>query len=269
MHRRAGREVERPAVVVGGIAVIERRHRQHRARSERANPREVHERVRFALDVRRARRLSLGSVGHLIPVTPEGGDEPQLVVRVAVEDQGPEAAQPGLAIVEDLGRRGRQPEVAPIARHARVVREPLRVTAEAELIVGLEVAARAQDDLRIVVTLEPGARNDVEHAVGAVAIFGLVAAAEHFEIIGVLGIELGADVGRDVRVRHRDAVHEPAHLVAATDVQLIVRHVRPGHEGRHHRQAVGSVRPGGGGDVGPAHERRRRGRRRVCGLRAG
>ena len=52
----------------------------------------------------------------------------------------------------------------------------------------------------LVVALEAGARNDVEHAVRAVAIRGRVAAALGLQVVDVFRIDLRADVAGDVGV---------------------------------------------------------------------
>ena len=242
--------------------MIERRHRQEGARRERPDPREVHERVGLPLDVVHAGRLGLEVVGHLVRVAPHGRHEPQLVVRIDVEEERAEPAKPALPVVKDVGHRGLEAEVAAVAGHAGVVREALAVPADTHLVVRLRVAPGAQDDLGVVVPLESRSRDHVEHRVGAIAELRVVAAPMHLQVVGVLRVDLRPDVAGDVRVRHRHAVHQPAHLVAAADVQLIVGDVGARHERRDHRHAVRPARPRRVGDVAAVDERGRRHRRR-------
>ena len=84
------------------------------------------------------------------------------------------------------------------------------MAAEAELVVGLVEIAGGEDEFALVVALEAGAGHDVEDAVGAVAELGAVAAAVDFDIIDVLGIELGAEILRDGGVDDGNAVEQPA-----------------------------------------------------------
>jgi hypothetical protein len=65
---------------------------------------------------------------------------------------------------------------------------------KAERVVGLVEVAGAEDQFGLVVALEAGAGDDVEHAIGAVAELGAVAAAIDFQVVDVFGIELRADV---------------------------------------------------------------------------
>ncbi len=170
----------------------------------------------------------------------------------------PESAAARFTIVNHLRHRRLEPEVAAVAADAAVVGESLRVPAEVELVVGLPVAPRAHDQLRLVVAFESGAGNHVEDAVGAVAVLGVVAPPLHVQVVDVLRIELRSDVGGDVRVRHRHPVDEPAHLMASAQVQLIVGRVGPRHERQNRLEAVGPIRARREPHVAPAHEGRRR-----------
>ena len=80
-------------------------------------------------------------------------------------------------VVHNLGHRRLQAEVAAVAVDARVVGEAFGVAAEAKCVIGLVEVACAQDELSLVVALEAGARDHIEHAVGAVAELGAIAAA--------------------------------------------------------------------------------------------
>ena len=81
--------------------------------------------------------------------------------------------------------------------------------AEADLIVGVVEAAVVGNEFGLAVALESRARHDVEDSIGAVAVFGIVAAALNFEVIDVFGIELRADVRSDVGVGHGHAIEQP------------------------------------------------------------
>ena len=202
--------------------------------------------------------MIVGAVRNLVTVAPRRGNEAQLIRRVHVEDQGRKPAAADLAIVNDVGDRRAQPQVAPIAIPADEVRKALRVAANAHLIVGLVEVAGAHHQFRVVVAFEPASRNDIEDAVGAVTVLGVVAAAMHLQEIDVLRIELRPDVAGDVRVRDRHTIDEPTHLVTAANVQLVVRHVRSGHERGDRLQSIGAVRAGRVLNILPTHERRRR-----------
>jgi len=64
-------------------------------------------------------------------------------------------------------------------------------------------------------------------------------AALHFDVVDIFRIELWPDVARDVGVRHWYAVDQPARLVAAADVQLVVHHVGSWDKIRNHGKVVG------------------------------
>ena len=132
------------------------------------------------------------------------------------------------------------------------------MAAAIDLVVGLVVAAVAEDQLAFAVAFETGARDGVEDAVGAVAVFGVVAAALHFHVVEVLGIDLRAHIAGDVGVGHRHAVDQPAVLVAAADVQHVVNHVGAGHVVGDEGQAVGAVGPGSVLNFGAAYQGRGR-----------
>ncbi len=246
------------AVVVRGVPVDERRDGQEGAGGERPHPGEVHESIRLTLVRRDPVCLSFRVVRDLVDVVPHGGHEPKLIARGGVEDERAEAAGPCLPVVDDLGHRRLEPEIAAVAADAAVVGEPFGVPSEIELVVRLAVAAGAHDQLRFIVAFEAGARHHVEDAVGAVAVLRVVAAPLHVQVIHVLRIELRSDIGGDVRVRHRNAVDEPAHLVAAAKVQLVVGHVRPRHERQNGFESIGPTGAWRELHVAPAHERRRR-----------
>ena len=108
------------------------------------------------------------------------------------------------------------------------------------------------EELALVVALEAGPRHDIEDSVGAVAISGGIAAALHFEVIDILGIDLWPNVAGDIGIGDRHAIDGPRHLVPAAHVQLIVGDLGAGNVVGDHGQAVaarmhlGSARYRGG-----------------------
>ncbi len=119
----------------------------------------------------------------------------------------------------------------------------------------LEEVAGGEDELGCAVALESGARDDVEDAVGAVADVGGVAAALDFEVVDVLRVDLGGEVGCDVGVGDLDAVDEPCDLMASAHVQHVVGHVGAGDVVGDDGHGVGAVGAGGLGDVDAGEER--------------
>ena len=123
--RGADRRVIRIAVVIGAIVVVERRNREEHAGPEGVRPGQASERVALPFHVADARILCVRIVGDLIVVAPQGGHEAELVVRVAIVDERPHAAQAPHAIVQDLGTGSFQAIVAPIAVDAAEIGELL------------------------------------------------------------------------------------------------------------------------------------------------
>ena len=113
--------------------------------------------------------------------------------------------------------------------------------AEADLVVGVVITAIAADEFRLPVALESRASHDIKDSVGAVAIFGAIAAALNLEIIDVLGIKLRADIGSNVGVGYGHPIKQPRDLVSAANVKLIMDQVSAGCVVRDHVQAVGLV----------------------------
>ena len=198
--------------------------------------------------------VGIGIVGDLVIVAAEGGDEAELVGGIDVVDEVSEAADAVDGIVHDLGNGRLQSEIAAVAVDAGVIGEAAGVAAEAELIVGLVEVAAGEDEFGFVVALEAGAGNDVEDAIGAVAELGAVAAAIDFDVVEVLGIELGAEVLRDGGVDDGNAVEQPGGLVAAAHVEHVVGDVGAGDVVGDHGHAVGGVGAGGALDVLAADE---------------
>ena len=148
----------------------------------------------------------------------------------------------------DAGRRLQSP-IRIVAAGADVVRKLRGVVAEAQPVVGLVVVAVTGNELGLAIALEAGVRSDVEDAVGAVAIFGRIAAGLGLQVRDVFGIELRPDVGGDVGVGDRHAVDGPRDLVAAANVQLVVHHVRAGNKLGDDLEAVAGVHTGVAGDL--------------------
>src|SRR5260221_6236273 len=115
-------------------------------------------------------------------------------------------------VIQNARDRSLQPRIGPIAACTDVIREPLRVTAEIELIVGAVPGPVAEEQMPLVAALEAGARDDVECGVGSVAILSGKTSPLHLDGLDVLGIELWADVAGDVRVRHGHAINHPLDL---------------------------------------------------------
>ena len=247
------RKIVRVGVVVGAVVVIEGGERQQEFRVEGVHPGSIQDRVALVLPVAQAAAVVLGIlkvvririVGDLVVVLAQRGHQAQLVRRVGVEDQRGEAAISVLSIVDHL-RNGRlQSQIAAVAVHAGVVGKALGMAAEAELVVGLVEVAEAGDQFGLVVALESGARGDVEDAVGAVAKLRAVTAAVGFQILEILGIELRPEVGGDIGVGNGNAIHQPAHLMPAANVELVMRDVSSGNVVGDHGQAVAAVGAGG------------------------
>ena len=183
------------------------------------------------------------------------GVEAELVVGGLVADDGDEAALGVGGVVEDLGDGRGQAVAGAGAGGAGVPGGAGGVVAEGKLgFAGAEIAA-AHGQFGVLVELEAVAGKDVEDAVGAVADGGVVTAALGFELVDVLGIDLGAEVGGDFGVGDVDAVDEPAGLVAAAHVEHVVSHVSGGDEVGDHLHAQGAVGAGGGFDHFAADER--------------
>src|ERR1019366_3562775 len=98
------------------------------------------------------------------------------------------------------------------------------------MIVGLVEAPGADQQFRVVVPFEPRSGKYVEHAVRAVAVRGVKAATLDFQEIDIFRVELWSDIAGDVSVRHRDAINQPADLMAPADMQLIMGDIGSGHE---------------------------------------
>src|ERR1700722_1149929 len=193
-------------------------------------------------------------VGDLVVILAQRSHEAQLVGGIDIENQGSEAAVAVLSVVNDLRNRGLYTEIAAVGVDAGIVSEAFSVAAETESVVGLVEVSGAEDEFGLAVALEAGARDYVEDTVSAVAELGAVAAAIDFEVVDILGIELGAEVGSDVGVGHGDAVDEPTGLVAAADVELVVSEIGAGNVVGDHGETVGAIRAGSLFDIETADQ---------------
>src|SRR5438876_12238087 len=170
--------------------------------SRGTHPGEIDEGIALVLGVANSRRLEIEIIGNLIVVAAQRGHQPQLVNAGGIENQRSEIAESRTAIVQDFGDRGLQPILAAIPAHAGVVGKTIAVAAEADLIVGGIEAAVVENQLAFTIALEAGARDHVEHSIGAVAKLGRVAATLHLDGINVLRIELRANIAGDVGIGH-------------------------------------------------------------------
>jgi hypothetical protein len=129
-------------------------------------------------------------IGNLVRVVARRSHRAQLVRGIDVENERAESTVAVGGIVLHL-RDGRfDAEIAAVAVDAGVEGEELGVAAQAELVISLVEIPGAQNQFGFPVVLESGARDYVEDAVGAIAEFRAGAAAAHFKITDVFGIEL-------------------------------------------------------------------------------
>jgi hypothetical protein len=135
--------------------------------------------------------------------------------------------------------RSLQAKIGAVSREAAVISEALAVVAEAYLVIGLVEAAVARRQLGLAIALESGTRDHVKYAVRAVAVFGRVAAALHFDIVDILRVKLWANIRRDAGIRHWNAVEQPRHLMSTANMKLVVDHVSARNIVGDHRHTVG------------------------------
>src|SRR4051812_6642467 len=107
---------------------------------------EVAEGVLLPFAIAYAGCLRVGIFGNLVEVAAELSGESKLVAIPGVVGQRGECAVACNLIVQVLERRRLQAVIAAIAIQAGVIREPFGVVAEAQLIVGLVIAAVAGDE---------------------------------------------------------------------------------------------------------------------------
>ncbi len=151
-----------------------------------------------------------------------------------------------------------QAEIGAIAAEASVIGEAVGVASKIELVIGLIKIASREDKLGLIIAFESSARSNIENAVGAVAVISGVAAALCLESINVPGVDLRAEIAGDVGVRDRNAVNQPAYLVSAADVQLVVRVISAGNVVSDHGETVSARGAGGFLDLQTIDESRRR-----------
>ena len=231
------------------------------------NPGKIHDRIGFVIGVAQATAVEegtlqvveVGVVGNLVIIPAQRSDQAKLVRGIDVEDQRAEATVAVGRVMNDLRDRRFNAQIAAIGVDAGIVGEALGVAAKAELVVGLIEISGAEHEFGLAVTLKSGARHDVEDAVGAVSEFGAVAAAADFEVVDVFGIELRPEVRRDVGVGDGDSIDQPAGLMSAANVELVVGDVGSGHEVGDHTQTVGARGAGSALDVETADKRGGRG----------
>ena len=232
------------AGVVGAIEVVEGRDGKNGSSVDGVQPGKIDQVIAFVFDVTNAGGLLVRIVRDLVVVAARRSHQAKLIVRRLIKGQGSETAETCGQIVQDFGAGGFQSEIGAVAGNAAVVGEALGVVAEAELVFGSVEAAVAGDQFGLTIALESGAGDNVEDAVGAVAVFRGVAAALHFEVVDVLGIELRSDVRGNIGVGHGNAVDQPGNLMSAANVELVVDHVRAGNVVGDHRQTVGLIGAG-------------------------
>src|SRR6516225_10493798 len=135
------------------------------------DPGKVQEPVAFLLHVANAIRFVFGAIRDLIIVSTEGCDQAELVFGRAVENQRAEAAQAVPSIVDHGRGRRLEAEIGAVSIHPGVVGEALGVTAESKLVIGLVKTTVCGYEFALARSLKPTARDHVEDAVSAVAIF--------------------------------------------------------------------------------------------------
>src|ERR1700735_822585 len=102
--------------------------------------------------------------------------------------------------MDGLFDRRLQSILAAIAIEAGVPGEFLRMVPQAELIIRLKEVAQREHEFSLAITLEAAARNHIEDSVGTISHVSSIAAARHFHIIDVLGIDLRSDVAGNIGV---------------------------------------------------------------------
>ena len=198
--------------------------------------------IALQIEIANPRVLLILRVRNLIVILAQRCDPTKLILGRCVVHQRNEPAHAALLIVNHFGNRRRQAQLRPVRVHARIVSEALRVASNVELIVGLpEISARG-NQLGFIVALEAGRRHNVEQSVGTVAVFTGKSAAFHLQLRDVLRINQRRNVRRDRGVHDRNAIQEPAHLMAAAHMKHVVDHGRARSEIGNHRQAVGLIR---------------------------
>src|SRR6266853_6644225 len=148
----------------------------------------------------------VGIIRNLVVVPAQRSHEPELVRRIDVENQGAEAPVPILGIVDYLRNRWLQTQIASIPVHTGVVCKTLGVTPKAHLRIGLVKASPAENYFRFIVAFETGAGDEVEHAIGPVSKLCAITSTIYFHVVEVFGVELRAEIGCNIGVRHRHTI---------------------------------------------------------------
>src|ERR1700687_1166037 len=205
------------AVIGGAIPMVERRERSENARVDGVHPGEIAEDVPFTLNVAHTGELLIGRIWNLKIIRSSRPDEAKLICRRRVENQRSEAANAIIIVVPLLRFRRHQAHIGAIDTQACVVREAIRVIAEADLAVGGMETAISGGEFDFTVAFETRARNDIEDAVSPVAVLRGITAALNFHDVDVFGVKLRADIGSDIGVRYWHSIDHAGNLVAAAD----------------------------------------------------
>src|SRR6267143_4421812 len=167
-------------VIGGAIPMVERRKRNEDARLGSVHPGEISEDVPFALNIAHADELLIGCVWNLKIVRTGRSDKAKLICRRRIENQRSEAANTVIIVVPLLRFRRHQAHIGAISADAGVVREAIRMIADADLAVRGMEAAVSGGEFDFTVAFESRARNHVEDTVGPVAVFCGITAALDF-----------------------------------------------------------------------------------------
>src|SRR6266850_198554 len=194
------------AVIRGPIPMVERRERNEDARLDGVHPGQISEDVPFALNIAYANELLIGRVWNLKIVRSSRPDEAKLIYLRRVENQRSEPANAVIIVVQLLRFRRHQAHIGAIHAEARVIRETIRVVANADLTVcGMETAV-CGGEFDFAVAFESRARNDIEDAVSPVSVLRGITAALNLHDVNVFGVELRTNVRRNVGIGHRHSV---------------------------------------------------------------
>src|SRR6266850_8246075 len=158
------------AVIGGAIPMVERRKRNENARLGGVHPGKISEDVPFALNIAHADKLLIGRVWNLKIVYTGRSDEAKLICPRRVENQRSEPANAVIIVVPLLQFRRHQAHIGAIHAETCVIRETIRVIADADLAVGGMETAIGGGELHFTVAFETRARNDVEDTVSPVAV---------------------------------------------------------------------------------------------------
>ncbi len=111
--------------------------------------------------------------------------------------------------MKHLGGGSSQTQIGPITIRADVISKPVAVVPEAQLIIGAVEAPCVDGQIGFAIAFEPAAGHHVQYPLRAVAGVGGQAPTLHLEGFDVTGMELRANVARNVGIGHRHAIHEP------------------------------------------------------------